>query len=253
MTRIPLFIRIHLIAAYITISHFDIHADATEDYIAAYHAIATENCRQYRIPASITLAQGILESQVGRSPLATEGNNHFGIKCGSQWTAATIHHDDDKDNECFRSYGSAEESYADHARFLMKKRYSSLFELDPTDYKGWAKGLKECGYATDPKYARKLIDLIERYRLYDYDISTKATDAYRKMLEEIMAEDMELHTIRRKDGVYYVVANEGDTYKAIANELGMKEKQLRRFNSAPKKATLLPGDIVYLQDPTTND
>lgn len=230
-----------------------VHADATDDYIAAYHEIATENCRKYRIPASITLAQGILESQVGRSPLATEGNNHFGIKCGSQWAAATIHQDDDEANECFRSYGSAEESYADHARFLMKKRYSSLFELDPTDYKGWAKGLKECGYATDPRYAHKLIDLIERYRLYDYDISTKATDAYRKMLEEIMAEDMELHTIRRKDGIYYVVANEGDTYKAIANELGMKERQLRRFNSAPKKATLLPGDIVYLQDPTPND
>lgn len=224
-------------------------ADATDDYIARYHAIATENCREYRIPASITLAQGILESQVGRSPLATEGNNHFGIKCGAKWTSATIIHDDDEANECFRSYQSAEESYADHARFLMKKRYSSLFELDPTDYKGWAKGLKECGYATDPKYAHKLIDLIERYRLYDYDISTKATDRYRKMLEEIMAEDMELHTIRRRDGIYYVVANEGDTYKAIANELGMKEKQLRKFNSASKDAHLSPGDIVYLQHP----
>lgn len=242
--------RLSIMAAiFIAAINFQVKADDTDEYIERYHRIATENSRTYRIPASITLAQGILESQVGKSPLATRGNNHFGIKCGAKWTADTIVHDDDELGECFRSYDSVEDSYADHARFLMKRRYSSLFELDPTDYKGWAKGLKECGYATDPRYAQKLIDLIERYRLYDYDISTRATDDFRKMLEEIMAEDMELHVIRRRNGIYYVVANSNDTYKAIANELGMKESQLRKFNSASKNASLAAGDIVYLQQP----
>lgn len=224
-------------------------ADDCEDYIARFHDIAEQHCRQYRIPASITLAQGLLESERGKSPLATEGNNHFGIKCGSGWTAATITHDDDELGECFRSYDSPEESYEDHAHFLMKKRYASLFELDPTDYSGWAHGLKQCGYATDPRYAHKLIDLIERYRLYRFDISTEASDEFYAMLEEIMAEDMEQHTIRQRNGIYYVVANDGDTYKSIANELGMKEKLLRQFNSASKNAPLHAGDIVYLQTP----
>lgn len=223
------------------------HADDCEDYIARFHSIAESHCLTYRIPASITLAQGLLESERGKSPLAVEGNNHFGIKCGAGWNAATITHDDDELGECFRSYDTPEESYEDHARFLMKKRYASLFELDPTDYQGWAHGLKQCGYATDPRYAYKLIDLIERYRLYRYDTSSEATDEFHAMLEEIMAEDMEQHNIRQRNGLYYVVANDGDTYKSIAKELGMKEKMLRSFNSADRHVTLQAGDIVYLQ------
>ncbi len=219
-------------------------ADDCDKYIDRFHNIAERHCTQYRIPASITLAQGILESERGKSPLATKGNNHFGIKCGAGWTAATITHDDDELGECFRSYDSPEESYEDHARFLMKKRYASLFDLDPTDYKGWAHGLKRCGYATDPRYAHKLIDLIERYRLYRFDTSSEASDEFYAMLEEIMEEDMEQHTIRQRNGIYYVVANDGDTYKSIADELGMKEKLLRQFNSAPKNATLHAGDII---------
>lgn len=224
-------------------------ADDAEQYIARFSAIAQEHCATYRIPASITLAQGLLESQYGNSPLATEANNHFGIKCGKNWDAPTYHHDDDMPDECFRSYDSPEESYEDHARFLMRRRYASLFDYEPTDYHAWAHGLKQCGYATDPRYADKLIGIIERYNLDRYDIASEASDEYYAMLEEIMAEDMEQHVIRRRDGIYYVVANPGDTYRSIANELGMKEKMLRNFNSASKDATLSPGDIIYLQQP----
>lgn len=113
------------------------------------------------IPASITLAQGILESRDGNSRLAKEGNNHFGIKCHSDWEGKRIYEDDDQRNECFREYRNARESFDDHSDFLKKKRYSSLFELDITDFKGWAKGLKECGYATSPEYAKLLIRIIE--------------------------------------------------------------------------------------------
>jgi len=225
------------------------HADDANQYIARFSHIAQEHCITYRIPASITLAQGLLESQFGRSPLATEANNHFGIKCGSNWNDGTFLHDDDRAQECFRSYDTPEESYEDHARFLMRRRYATLFDFDPTDYKAWAFGLKKCGYATDPKYADKLIDIIERYELHRFDIAVEASDEFYTMLEEIMKEDMEQHIIRQRNGIYYVVANQGDTFRSIADELGMKEKMLRAFNSASKKDTLKPGDIVYLQKP----
>ena len=139
---------------------------ATEDYILQYRNIALENERDYGIPASITLAQGIIESGSGRSALAKESNNHFGIKCHSSWTGKKTYKDDDKKNDCFRVYDNAEESFSDHSLFLSKnKRYNSLFSLDKNDYKSWAKGLKECGYATNPNYANLLIDIIELYEL----------------------------------------------------------------------------------------
>ena len=138
-------------------------------YIEQYKATAVRQQQEYGIPASITLAQGLLESGAGNSTLATEGNNHFGIKCHNTWKGEGIYHDDDEKNECFRKYDSAEESFEDHARFLKKKRYAPLFQLNVTDYKGWAKGLKQCGYATDPTYASKLINIIEVYGLSAYD------------------------------------------------------------------------------------
>ncbi|MBQ0034213.1 MAG: glucosaminidase domain-containing protein, partial [Bacteroidales bacterium] len=134
-------------------------------YIEAYKQAAVNQELTYKIPASITLAQGLLESGAGKSPLAKEANNHFGIKCHSDWTGATFTQDDDAVGECFRKYDSAEQSYEDHAKFLLKPRYQKLFSLPITDYKGWARGLKECGYATDPNYAPKLIKLIEDYDL----------------------------------------------------------------------------------------
>ena len=141
----------------------------TEDYIAYYSQIAMDEMKQYKIPASITLAQGILESGAGKGRLAVEANNHFGIKC-HDWNGKKIYHDDDEDQECFRKYDNPEYSYRDHSLFLKNRgRYSFLFEFKKDDYKQWARGLKKAGYATDPKYPQKLIDLIERYELYKYD------------------------------------------------------------------------------------
>lgn len=135
-------------------------------YIEQYKTIAMEQEKTYGIPAAITMAQGLLESSAGKSELATEANNHFGIKCTSDWHWETYHHDDDEQAECFRKYYHAEDSFIDHSLFLKnRKRYAPLFELDSTDYKAWAQGLKQCGYATDPNYPQKLIRLIERYHL----------------------------------------------------------------------------------------
>lgn len=145
------------------------NANISEIYIANYSAIAQKNMRTHKIPASITLAQGILESGSGRGRLAVEGNNHFGIKCHG-WTGDQIHHDDDASQECFRKYKHAEQSFEDHSQFLTSRgRYAKLFELDGDDYQAWAKGLRAAGYATDRKYPDKLISLIERFQLYKFD------------------------------------------------------------------------------------
>ena len=139
-------------------------------YIKKYAPAATKNMRFYKIPASITLAQGILESGHGKSTLAKKANNHFGIKCHKEWKGKSILHDDDAKDECFRSYKNPLRSYKDHSLFLVERdRYSSLFKLNRKDYKSWAIGLKAAGYATDPKYAEKLISLIERFKLNRFD------------------------------------------------------------------------------------
>ena len=141
----------------------------TEDYVKFYSNIAMDEMIQFGIPASITLAQGILESGAGKGRLAVQANNHFGIKC-HDWNGKKIYHDDDEEQECFRKYDNPEYSYRDHSLFLTNRgRYSFLFDLKKDDYKQWARGLKKAGYATDPKYPQKLIDLIQRYQLYKYD------------------------------------------------------------------------------------
>ena len=140
-----------------------------EDYVKVYSKIAMDEMIQFGIPASITLSQGILESGVGKGRLAVQANNHFGIKC-HDWNGKKIYHDDDEEQECFRKYDNPEYSYRDHSLFLSNRgRYSFLFDFKRDDYKQWARGLKKAGYATDPKYPQKLIDLIERYELYKYD------------------------------------------------------------------------------------
>lgn len=144
--------------------------NTVEDYISLYSEAAMESMRNYGIPASIKLAQGILESGSGNGTLCREANNHFGIKCKDEWTGETISHTDDAPDECFRKYSSALDSYNDHSEFLANRSfYRNLFTLDKNDYSAWAKGLKKAGYATDPKYAQKLISIIERYKLYEYD------------------------------------------------------------------------------------
>ena len=141
----------------------------TLSYIDAFKGVAIEEMNAYGIPASITLAQGILESGSGNSSLAKYANNHFGIKCTSDWKGKAYYKDDDQTNDCFRVYKDARESYKDHSEFLKRKRYSFLFELDKNDYKNWAIGLKTAGYATNPKYPDMLISTIEKYKLYQYD------------------------------------------------------------------------------------
>jgi flagellum-specific peptidoglycan hydrolase FlgJ len=140
-----------------------------EEYIAAYKGIAIAQMNKYGIPASITLAQALLESASGNSDLAINANNHFGVKCTNDWQGETYHHDDETAGACFRSYPDVAASYDDHSRFLQRSRYASLYELSSTDYRAWAHGLKKCGYATNPKYPELLINLIEKYDLHSYD------------------------------------------------------------------------------------
>ncbi len=229
-------------------------------YIEMYRETAVRQQQEYGIPASITLAQGLLESGAGQSRLATEGNNHFGIKCHNTWKGEGIYMDDDEKGECFRKYDNPAESFEDHARFLKRKRYEPLFDLKTTDYKGWAKGLKKCGYATDPRYATKLISIIELYSLDEYDTGQPKI-ADRKHLEgdeslehsidmEIIDEFKLTHKIRRKWGLHYVTAYEGDTPDDIADEFGIKERKLRSYNDLPRRGNqqFKEGDMVYLQE-----
>ena len=229
------------------------------DYIEKYHNIAQEQQQLHGIPASITLAQGLLESQCGESRLAREGNNHFGIKC-TGWNGDTIRHDDDELQECFRRYTSAEQSYADHSLFLKRKRYTPLFSLDITDYAAWARTLKKCGYATDPAYPDKLIRIIETYELFRYDsanykpsknkISTPvdAQPSVEISDEQLASEIANRHVIRRRWGLYYVVAHEGDTFASLAKELNVKDSKLAKYNDLNKKQVIAPGETIWIQE-----
>lgn len=215
-----------------------------QNYIDQYKAIAIEEMRKYNIPASITLAQGIFESAAGQSELCRKGNNHFGIKCHG-WTGRTVYHDDDESQECFRAYNTALESYEDHSLFLRSsQRYSRLFQLKPTDYKGWARGLKECGYATNPQYADKLIQLIELYHLYDYDRGTSVSTG--KGGQTVVGSGAE-HTIRIYNRNLYLVARRGDTFRSLGKETGFSYRKLAKYNERDKNETLAEGDIVYLK------
>lgn len=228
-----------------------------QQYIDKYKDFAVEQMMLHGIPASITLAQGLLESGAGTSTLATKANNHFGIKTGGTWTGAYVTRDDDRPGERFRKYASARESYEDHSLFLTSRpRYANLFQLDPTDYKGWAYGLKAAGYATNPEYARKLISIIELYHLDQYDRPAKQTPekkhhAGRHTKGKPGAANRKPTApqlyVGRCNGRYYVVAREGDTYGTIAHAMNADEAKLRRYNEADRQSRLAKGDIVYLQ------
>jgi LysM repeat protein len=219
---------------------------AYEAYIKKYSDIAVEHMQKYRIPASITLAQGLLESGAGMSDLARYSNNHFGIKCHRNWRGPAVYAPDDGPNDCFRKYKTVEDSYRDHAEFLAYgSRYKVLFDLSITDYKGWARGLQTTGYATDKAYANKLIKLIEDYELYRFDDKN-----YRKKYKEesnSLAHEGWKHQPYKTHGLVYVIAVEGDTYASIAEEFGFKEKDLLKYNEVPKGFPLNEGDIVYFQ------
>ena len=214
------------------------------DYIKKYNELAVEQMKSYKIPASITLAQGLLESGAGRSELARKSNNHFGIKCGSKWRGRSVRYDDDARDECFRAYKNPCESYEDHSAFLKSgARYAFLFKLDITDYRGWAKGLKKAGYATDPSYANRLITIIEDYDLYKYD--KKGIYSKRQLRKEPWL--LNPHQVYIANGLAYIVARSGDTFKNIGKEFDIKWRKLVGYNDLQRDYTLMPGDIVYLK------
>lgn len=216
-----------------------------EKYIKTYSALAIEQQKKYKIPASITLAQGLLESGAGQSDLARRSNNHFGIKCHSDWRGGRVYHDDDLRGECFRKYKRVEDSYEDHSKFLKRSRYDRLFQLKITDYKGWARGLQKCGYATDRAYANKLIKVIEDYELYRYDTGKvhKLTRQEKKKLKYPTVK----YTIYRTYGLLYVYAKENDSFDQIAQNLDFPVKDLKKFNEVPEDFPLQKGDIVYIE------
>ncbi len=216
-----------------------------EDYITEYRDIAVREMKQFGIPASITLAQGLLESGSGTSYLAVKANNHFGIKCHQDWRGKKVYADDDKRNECFRAYKHAEESFRDHSHFLSNRsRYAFLFEEDPTDYKAWAKGLKKAGYATNKKYADLLIDLIERYDLHNYDDTT-----YRPVKKQdlVKVNVTTYKTYMSSNRVKYVIAKEGEDIYDIAIKTQRWPGELQKYNELDEKQRVKPGKKVYLQ------
>lgn len=215
------------------------------EYIERFNDLAIEQMRLHRIPASITLAQGLLESGAGYSELARKSNNHFGIKCGGRWNGPSVRHDDDARNECFRAYRHARESYEDHSDFLRRgARYAFLFQLDITDYKGWARGLKKAGYATDPSYANRLITIIEDYELYKYDRKGGAKKTEKVTVERV---PMNAHEVFIANDIAYVVARRGDSFRSLGEEFDISWKKLVKYNDLHKDYTLTDGDIIYLK------
>lgn len=250
---------------------------AYNNYINKYKNLAIDHMQTYKIPASITLAQGLLESGAGESTLAIKSNNHFGIKCHTEWKGKQVYHNDDKKNDCFRKYNNPEASFQDHSLFLVEReRYQSLFSLKMTDYKGWAKGLQKAGYATDKSYANKLIQIIEDYRLYEYD--KEGTKKTKINIQEYIVEEkaqnapqynkpnntlntikgtsgkvltVNRHTIYKTHNLVYVIAQSGDTYENIAKEFGFDINDLYEFNEIDRSIPLIAGNLVYLEKKKT--
>ena len=242
-----------------------------EEYIQTYKDIAIQEMKTHKIPASITLAQGLLESGAGNSALAREAKNHFGIKCHKGWEGDTYYMDDDEKNECFRSYDDVEQSFRDHSEFLCgRTRYAALFDLDITDYEGWAKGLKAAGYATNPKYAQLLIDRINLYDLAQYDqiaLGLLAESEVEPVDPEVVEEYFELayapedksgfpladmtpdgRFIYENNKVRFVFAKEGETPEGLAEAFGIKYKRFCQYNCLkhPEEVVFHCGDVVYL-------
>ena len=242
-----------------------------EEYIQTYKDIAIREMKTHKIPASITLAQGLLESGAGNSALAREAKNHFGIKCHKGWEGDTYYMDDDEKNECFRKYDDVEQSFRDHSEFLCgRSRYAALFDLDITDYEGWAKGLKAAGYATNPKYAQLLIDRIRLYDLTQYDqialgllaesdvepIDPEADEYFElafspkdKSIFPLADMTPEGRFIYENNGVRFVYAKEGETPESMAKTFGIKFKRFCQYNCLkhPEEVVFHSGDVVYLE------
>lgn len=226
-----------------------------EEYIDNYKNIAIYQMKTKGVPASIILAQGLLESDNGNSKLAIKANNHFGIKCHNTWSGSTIYMDDDMRNECFRKYSNPETSYKDHSDFLRgARRYSFLFDLNPTDYKGWAYGLKKAGYATNPHYAEMLIKIIEDNSLYIYDkgISVEVDSPTKGMGDLVDIDhfviDMNKHRkIFTRNRIKYIIVKKGDDYASLTKELELLPWQLSKYNELSKDSALKEGQEIYIQ------
>lgn len=216
-----------------------------DEYISTYKGIAIDHMRRYKIPASITLAQGLLESGAGKSSLTVNSNNHFGIKCHNDWMGEKVYKADDGPNDCFRKYKKAEDSFEDHSKFLIRARYKNLFDLEITDYRGWARGLQQAGYATDKAYANKLIKLIEDYELYQHDRTGLGKGKIKE--EKRLLKPEYTHTPYKTHNLIYVIALDSDTYEAIAAEFDFKAKDLYKYNEVPEGFPLKKGDLVYFQ------
>ena len=233
-------VRVFFIACFLVLASYA-QNDPYVTYIEKYKDVAIEQMHKYHIPASITLAQGLLESGAGTSELARKSNNHFGIKCHN-WTGKRTYHDDDSRGECFRVYKSPRDSYEDHSVFLTSSsRYEGLFQLKITDYKGWAYGLKRAGYATSPTYAKKLIEIIERYDLDRYDkvqTSVSATSSSSRGSWK--------HTPYLANNLVYIVARQGDTMFAISEEFDISKRKLLQYNDLYNGYVPNKGDIIYL-------
>ena len=224
------------------------------EYIETYELLAIQEMQRTGIPASITLAQACLESGNGNSVLSRKSNNHFGIKCKSSWTGKRVYHDDDSKDECFRHYNSVEKSFEDHSNFLLENsRYSSLFTLKLTDYKGWARGLKKAGYATNPKYADQLIEIIEQYELYLYDegigekrmpriIHNSTSNNVGSLINPYQTRKVTL-----RNGLKSIVVVSGDTFESVANEFNLKAWEIYRYNDYQEGRKTTENEILYIE------
>ncbi|MGI6224271.1 MAG: glucosaminidase domain-containing protein [Prevotella sp.] len=242
-------IQLILLCLVVTVAHAQLRPNmAYQTYINQYKDLAIAQMMRYHIPASITLAQGLLESRAGLSELARTSNNHFGIKCHG-WSGATAYADDDDTQECFRAYPTVYASYEDHSKFLAQQpRYRSLFRLSPTDYRGWARGLKKCGYATSPSYAKNLIDIIELYRLDRFDRAKDYDPFIVEHSSKVRTPNQgRLHPITIYNKNYYIIARPGDTWKSIGKEIGISWRKIAKYNERDKHDKIIPGEIIYLK------
>ena len=209
--------------------------DKVEDYIEHFAPIAKEEMRLYKIPASITMAQAVLESGAGNGNLTRKANNHFGIKCHN-WTGDVVYHDDDAKGECFRKYRDPKYSFRDHSLFLTgRSRYADLFDLDPDDYKGWARGLRKAGYATDRKYPEKLIAIIERYAMYNYDAEVLGTKIKEYKPEPSNA--VSIHTVKKGETLYSISRMYNLTVDELKKNNGLKNNTIsigQQLNVTPQ-------------------
>lgn len=218
-----------------------------EEYIAAYKEDAIKEMYLHKVPACITLAQGMLESGNGNSLLAKNANNHFGIKCHKEWGGETYIMDDDSANECFRKYDNVLDSYSDHSMFLFSRsRYAALFQLPISDYKGWCYGLKAAGYATDPKYPQRLIELIEKHNLQKLNI-VENTPLQNLPKEENLKSDLSIREVYRFNHIRFVVAKENDSFYKIAHDFNLELDEILEYNDLSKSDKLSYGQKIYIQ------